>query len=426
MILEFGARGAQTHRLHRTRRSPNARPKRLTVPEPQTHRVGVADSPCRSGGLTVSEWRTHPGRADGGAGFGPARHSSLGDRLGWVGGSRDHARRPARGSGHRRPSRGRQAASRGHRRARIAVMGRGGAHGGAGHDRARRSRRRAGRPGHAGRHHAVQRRAHRRGDGGRGARWGRARPGRAAHRLDPGEGRAHAGDIRVALLGKIVTRGDAVSLLPRDVEPVPGADPFARRQVAGALGAGWTSELLTVAAVEPAGAVAVRPSTVVGWEGGTATGDVMPPTEAMSAAGRPRTSMRAGSATAGEPVGDARVEASDAAETGGRGARPPNAAQVHAGRAARRRHRGPRWQRDRRAPPRRVARAHLRPPGAAGTPRRLGAVGRADRWARRGSASSPSPGARPPPRARAASSWPPPAPPRSRQARPPNGSTTRS
>ena len=134
--------------------------------------------------------------------------------------------------------------------------------------------------------------------------------------------------VRVALLGKIVTRGDAVSLLPRDIEPVPGADPVAVRQrVAGALGAGWTSELLTVAAVEPAGAVAVRPSTVVGWEGGTATGDAVPPTEATSAAGRPRTSMQGGSATAGEPVGHPQVEASGAAETGRRGAQPPNAAQ---------------------------------------------------------------------------------------------------
>ena len=79
--------------------------------------------------------------------------------------------------------------------------------------------------------------------------------------------------VRVALIGKIVTRGDAVSLLPRDVQPVPGADPIAARQrVADALGASWTSELLTVAAVDPPGAVAVRPSTVVGWEGGVTTG----------------------------------------------------------------------------------------------------------------------------------------------------------
>ncbi len=83
--------------------------------------------------------------------------------------------------------------------------------------------------------------------------------------------------VRVALIGKVVTRGDAVSLLPRDIELVPGADPIAARQrVAGALGASWTSELLTVAAVEPVGAVAVRPSTVVGWEGGAATGDADP------------------------------------------------------------------------------------------------------------------------------------------------------
>ncbi len=79
--------------------------------------------------------------------------------------------------------------------------------------------------------------------------------------------------VRLALIGKIVTGGDAVSLLPQDIEPAPGLDvPAARRQVAGALGSAWTTELLTVAGVEPVGAVAVRPSTVVGWEGGAVTG----------------------------------------------------------------------------------------------------------------------------------------------------------
>jgi transitional endoplasmic reticulum ATPase len=78
---------------------------------------------------------------------------------------------------------------------------------------------------------------------------------------------------RLALLGKVVTRGDAVSLLPQDLEPAPGLDaPAARSRVAGALGSAWTTELLTVAGTEPAGAVAVRPSTVVGWEGGPVTG----------------------------------------------------------------------------------------------------------------------------------------------------------
>jgi transitional endoplasmic reticulum ATPase len=79
--------------------------------------------------------------------------------------------------------------------------------------------------------------------------------------------------VRLALVGKVVTGGDAVSLLPQDIEPAPGLDaPAARQRVAGALGSAWTTELLTVASVEPAGAVAVRPSTVVGWEGGAATG----------------------------------------------------------------------------------------------------------------------------------------------------------
>ncbi len=80
--------------------------------------------------------------------------------------------------------------------------------------------------------------------------------------------------VRLALLGKVVTSGDAVSLLPQDIEPAPGLDaPAARQRVSGALGSSWTTELLTVATVEPAGAVAVRPSTVVGWEGGATTGE---------------------------------------------------------------------------------------------------------------------------------------------------------
>ena len=78
---------------------------------------------------------------------------------------------------------------------------------------------------------------------------------------------------RLALLGKVVTGGDAVSLLPQDVSPVPELDaPTARRRLAGAVGGAWTTELLTVAVTEPAGAVAVLPSTVVGWQGDEAWG----------------------------------------------------------------------------------------------------------------------------------------------------------
>jgi transitional endoplasmic reticulum ATPase len=87
--------------------------------------------------------------------------------------------------------------------------------------------------------------------------------------------------VRLALVGKVVTGGDAVSLLPQDLEPAPGLDaPAARQRVAGALGSAWTTELLTVASVEPAGAVAVRPSTVVGWEGGATTGAPLDPAPA--------------------------------------------------------------------------------------------------------------------------------------------------
>jgi transitional endoplasmic reticulum ATPase len=92
--------------------------------------------------------------------------------------------------------------------------------------------------------------------------------------------------IRLALLGKVVTGGDAVSLLPQDIAPAPGLDPpTARSRVAGALGSAWTTELLTVATVEPVGAVAVRPSTVVGWEGGAVTGQAT--VTAFPAAERP-------------------------------------------------------------------------------------------------------------------------------------------
>ncbi|MBW0137779.1 AAA family ATPase [Pseudonocardia abyssalis] len=84
--------------------------------------------------------------------------------------------------------------------------------------------------------------------------------------------------LRLALLGKIVTGGDAVSLLPQDLEPAPGLDPsLARQRIAGALGGAWTTELLTVAAVEPAGAVTVHPSSVVGWHDGPSTADAPTP-----------------------------------------------------------------------------------------------------------------------------------------------------
>ncbi|WIY05245.1 AAA family ATPase [Amycolatopsis mongoliensis] len=75
--------------------------------------------------------------------------------------------------------------------------------------------------------------------------------------------------LRLALIGKVLTVGDAVSLLPQDLAPSPGSDPAGLRgQLSRAIGATWTNELLTVTATEPAGTVAVGPSTVVVWRDG--------------------------------------------------------------------------------------------------------------------------------------------------------------
>ncbi|GAA3460097.1 AAA family ATPase [Saccharothrix longispora] len=86
--------------------------------------------------------------------------------------------------------------------------------------------------------------------------------------------------LRMALTGKVLTVGDAVSLLPQDLAPPPGADVSAtRRKLSNAIGMTWTNELLTITATEPAGGpVAVQPSTVVGWRDGARTGDVLPVT----------------------------------------------------------------------------------------------------------------------------------------------------
>ncbi|WP_410564178.1 AAA family ATPase [Amycolatopsis sp. cmx-4-61] len=79
--------------------------------------------------------------------------------------------------------------------------------------------------------------------------------------------------LRLALIGKVLTVGDAVSLLPQDLAPTPGSDPAGLRgQLSRAVGATWTNELLTVTATEPAGTVAVGPSTVVTWRDGARPG----------------------------------------------------------------------------------------------------------------------------------------------------------
>ncbi|WP_084515148.1 AAA family ATPase [Nocardia acidivorans] len=79
--------------------------------------------------------------------------------------------------------------------------------------------------------------------------------------------------LRQALLGKVVTIGDTVSLLPRDLGP--GTSTSAASQALSRIfGIAWTSELLTVTATDPApGPVSVQPNSAVVWGPGIAATD---------------------------------------------------------------------------------------------------------------------------------------------------------
>ncbi len=77
--------------------------------------------------------------------------------------------------------------------------------------------------------------------------------------------------LRRALLGKVVTVGDSVSLLPRDLGPEFAAGD-ATRALAVSVGITWTNELLTVAETDPPGAVSVQTNTAVLWVGDGAPG----------------------------------------------------------------------------------------------------------------------------------------------------------
>lgn len=75
--------------------------------------------------------------------------------------------------------------------------------------------------------------------------------------------------LRQALLGKVVTVGDVVSLRPRDLGP--GSGTSAAREALSHFGIATTSELLTVTATDPAsGPVSVQPNSAVVWGPGIA------------------------------------------------------------------------------------------------------------------------------------------------------------
>ncbi|MGC4754847.1 AAA family ATPase [Micromonospora trifolii] len=80
--------------------------------------------------------------------------------------------------------------------------------------------------------------------------------------------------LRLALLGKVLTAGDDVSLLPQDVLPdasVRSLVEAARRSLANTVGFAWTSTLLRVVTVEPAAGALVTMGTSIGWEHGATT-----------------------------------------------------------------------------------------------------------------------------------------------------------
>ncbi|WP_431929152.1 AAA family ATPase [Amycolatopsis tucumanensis] len=109
--------------------------------------------------------------------------------------------------------------------------------------------------------------------------------------------------LRLALTGKVLTVGDAVSLLPQDLAPAPGSDvTTVRGQLSRAIGAGWTTELLTVTATEPGGPVVICPSTVVSWRDGARSST--PATAAPAAAPRVEPEVIAEPEEPAPPVSD--------------------------------------------------------------------------------------------------------------------------
>lgn len=92
--------------------------------------------------------------------------------------------------------------------------------------------------------------------------------------------------LRQALLGKVMTVGDTVSLLPRDLGPGTSTSA-ASSALASSVGITWTSELLTVTGTDPSGPVSVQPNSSVTWGDSVPIGgpiaspkaEVSPPTQ---------------------------------------------------------------------------------------------------------------------------------------------------
>lgn len=105
--------------------------------------------------------------------------------------------------------------------------------------------------------------------------------------------------LRMALLGKVVSVGDTVSLLPRDLGPGTSTSA-ATTALTTSVGITWTSELLTVTAVDPAGTVSVQPNSNVCWGDGTSVTTPATPSQAPAAPAIPLDDLKGAHVQAGK------------------------------------------------------------------------------------------------------------------------------
>ncbi|MDP3711582.1 MAG: AAA family ATPase [Mycobacteriales bacterium] len=106
--------------------------------------------------------------------------------------------------------------------------------------------------------------------------------------------------LRSALHGKAVTTGDAVMLLPQELEPAPDFRE-ASKSLRNRLGFQQQAARLSVLEVHPPGPVLVGPGTAVRWEGGPSTLGALPVAGAVPAA--PAWEPTRGPVPAGPAVG---------------------------------------------------------------------------------------------------------------------------
>lgn len=128
--------------------------------------------------------------------------------------------------------------------------------------------------------------------------------------------------LRQALLGKVVTPGDTVSLLPRDLGPELSRAETTR-SLANRLGMAWTTELLGVASTSPGAPVSIQPSTACAWS------DAGAPVDAPGRAA-PAPPRAAGAPSQTSPAAPAGVTAHPAAPPGGAATPPPTSHLVGA------------------------------------------------------------------------------------------------